>query len=296
MAKDDFDMDFHFDDDDFDPKAFLDGEDGADIDLSEFDDVPSGNQPKKTVSDGDDDELDLSGLGLDEDSDETVDDLDLDDILSPKAVRRNSQEHDDFGSDKRDDDPDFDMSEFLDDDDSEQPQAAPEDDSDFQDEAEEDDYPDDEDEDKPARRRREKPEKAPKPPRERKPREPKEAKPNIFTKLYDLYFAPLTSKEALEAPADPSNPRRRRRKTKSQIFKEVYLPPLIACVCLILILSFVIGAISNAIEQKRVNDAIKKNEIEASISSAQAAEAEYQRIMDEAAEMAANYDYEGAIE
>ena len=36
MAKDDFDMDFHFDDDDFDPKAFLDGEDGADIDLSEF--------------------------------------------------------------------------------------------------------------------------------------------------------------------------------------------------------------------------------------------------------------------
>ena len=26
MAKDDFDMDFHFDDDDFDPKAFLDGE------------------------------------------------------------------------------------------------------------------------------------------------------------------------------------------------------------------------------------------------------------------------------
>ena len=34
MAKDDFDMDFHFDDDDFDPKAFLDGEDGADIDLS----------------------------------------------------------------------------------------------------------------------------------------------------------------------------------------------------------------------------------------------------------------------
>ena len=297
MAKDDFDMDFHFDDDDFDPKAFLDGEDGADIDLSEFDDVPSGDKPEETVSDGYDDELDLSGLGLDEDSDETVDDLDLDDILSPKAVRRNSQEHDDFGSDKKDDDPDFDMSDFLEDDASEQPQAAPEDDSDFQDEPEEeDDYPEEDDEDKPARRRAEKPEKAPKPRRERKPKEPKEAKPNVFTKLYDLYFAPLTNKEALEAPVDPNNPRRRRRKTKAQIFKEVYLPPLIACVCLILILSFVIGAISNAIEQKRVNDAIKKNEIEASISSAQAAEAEYQRIMDEAAEMAANYDYEGAIE
>lgn len=57
MAKDDFDMDFHFDDDDFDPKAFLDGEDGADIDLSEFDDVPSGGDKlDETVADGYDDE------------------------------------------------------------------------------------------------------------------------------------------------------------------------------------------------------------------------------------------------
>ena len=293
MAKDDFDKDFRFDDDDFDPKAFLDGEDGTDIDLSEFDDIPSGDKPKKADSDGYDDDLDLSGLGLDEDPDETVDDLDLDDILSPKAVRRNAQEHDDFGSEKQSSDPDFDMTDFLDDEDE---QA--EDDSDFQDEPE-DDYPDEEDEDKPARPQKEKPEKAPKPRRERKPKapkEPKEAKPNIFTKLYDLYFAPLTNKEALEAPVDPANPRRRRRKTKAQIFKEVYLPPLIACVCLILILSFVIGAISNAIEQKRVNDAIKKNQSDASASSAQAAEEEYQRIMSEAAELAANYDYEGAIE
>ena len=132
MAKDDFDMDFHFDDDDFDPKAFLDGEDGADIDLSEFDDVPSGGDKlDETVADGYDDELDLSGLGLDEDSDETVDELDLDDILSPKAVRRNSQEHDDFGTNKQEDDSDFDGTEFLDDEDD-QTQAAPEDDSDFQ--------------------------------------------------------------------------------------------------------------------------------------------------------------------
>ena len=132
MAKDDFDMDFHFDDDDFDPKAFLDGEDGADIDLSEFDDVPSGGDKlDKTVADGYDDELDLSGLGLDDDSDETVDELDLDDILSPKAVRRNSQEHDDFGTNKQENDSDFDGTEFLDDEDD-QTQAAPEDDSDFQ--------------------------------------------------------------------------------------------------------------------------------------------------------------------
>ena len=62
MAKDDFDMDFHFDDDDFDPKAFLDGEDGADIDLSEFDDVPSGGDKlDETVADGYDDDIRFLG-------------------------------------------------------------------------------------------------------------------------------------------------------------------------------------------------------------------------------------------
>lgn len=200
MAKDDFDIDFHFDDDDFDPKAFLDGEDGADIDLSEFDDVPSGGDKlDETVADGYDDELDLSGLGLDEDSDETVDELDLDDILSPRPFaailrsmtisaqtsRRTTRTL--MGRN-------FWTTRTI----RRRPHrrmiptsVRAEDDTDFHDEPEdEDDYPDEEVEDKPARRRKEKPEKASKPPRERKPKEPKEAKPNVFTKLYDLYFAP----------------------------------------------------------------------------------------------------------
>ncbi|MGM9549011.1 MAG: hypothetical protein ACI3V5_04120 [Faecousia sp.] len=297
MAKDDFDMDFHFDDDDFDPKAFLDGEDDADIDLSEFDEEFSDTQPEDAAPGEYDDELDLSGLGLD-DAPDDVDDLDLDDILSPKAVRKNAQEHYDFGADESSDDLDFDDTDYLEDavpEQAEEDSEAPDGPSDFQDAPVDDDAPV-EDEDKPVRRRERKPAKAPKPRKERKPKEPKEAKPNIFTKFFDLYFAPLTNKEALEAPADPSNPRRRRKKTKAQIFKEVYLPPLIACVCLVLILSFVIGAISNAIDQKRVNDAIKQNEIDASISDAQAAEAEYQRIMDDAEELAANYDYQAAID
>ena len=300
MAKDDFDMDFNFDDDDFDPKAFLgddDGADSADIDLSEFDEAFSDVKADDS-SPEDYDDLDLSNLGLDDApdaGDDADDDFDLDDILSPKAVRKNVQEHDDFGGDDSTDDLDFDDSDYLTDEDIEQETPDSADYAASQEEAEDDeDYPDEED--KPARRREPKTPKLPKPRKEHKPRTPKEPKPNIFTKLYDLYFAPLTNKEALEAPVGPANPRRRRRKTKSQIFKEVYLPPLIACVCLVLILSFVIGAISNAIEQKRVNDAIKQNEIDASISSAQAAEAEYQRIMSEAAELAANYDYEGAIE
>ena len=139
----------------------------------------------------------------------------------------------------------------------------------------------------------------PRPRRERKPRapkEPKEAKPSILTKFFDLYFAPVLNKSMQEQPADPNNPRRRRKKSKAQIFKEVYLPPIIACVCLILILSFVIGAISNAIEQNRLNAKEKENQLQASISEAEEAEAEYQRIMDQAAQLAANYDYQGAAD
>lgn len=143
---------------------------------------------------------------------------------------------------------------------------------------------------KPPRRK----ERKPREPRE--PREPKEAKPNILTKFFDLYFAPVLNKELQEPTVDPNNPRRRRRKSKVQIFKEVYLPPIIACVCLILILSFVIGAISNAIEQKKQNDIQKENDVQASISAAAQAEQEYQRVMAEAAELAASYDYQGAID
>ena len=110
MAKDDFDMDFHFDDDDFDPKAFLDdddttaaGEDGEDIDFNELDNLLSGDgDDLPQDSDSPEDDLDLSGLGLDdvpedtdgledgdldldglEDGDLNLDYLDLDDILSP---------------------------------------------------------------------------------------------------------------------------------------------------------------------------------------------------------------------
>lgn len=128
------------------------------------------------------------------------------------------------------------------------------------------------------------------------PKEPKVSKPNVFTKLFDLYFGPLMSKDALEAPADPANPRRRRRKSKSQIFKEVYLPPIIACVCLILILSFVIGAVSNAITQRQLEIQQKESEAQASLDAAEQQEQEYQRIMREASELALSYDYQGAID
>ena len=125
---------------------------------------------------------------------------------------------------------------------------------------------------------------------------PKLSTPKIFVKFYDLYFAPVLNKELLEEPRDPSNPRRRRRKSKIQIFKEVYLPPIIACVCLILVLSFAIGSISNAIDVRRLNNDQKEQEQLAASQAADLLEQEYQSIMSGAANFASGYDYKAAVD
>ena len=116
--------------------------------------------------------------------------------------------------------------------------------------------------------------------------------PPILTKLVTLYMPP---KDAFDPQPDPNNPRRRRKKSKLQIFKEAYLPAILACLTLVLMLIFCVGAISNAIDRKQMNDQAK---LEASIEAAQEAdriaqEADY--IMEEAAILAAGYDYQGAI-
>ena len=127
------------------------------------------------------------------------------------------------------------------------------------------------------------------------PKLPKLKTPNIFTKFYDLYFAPVLNKGIPEEPQDPSNPRRRRRKSKTQVFKEVYLPPIIVCVSLILVLSFLIGSVSNAIVQKQADDAAKQSQISATEDSSALAELQVKQIMKEAEELAAGYNYEAAI-
>ena len=136
--------------------------------------------------------------------------------------------------------------------------------------------------------------------RQRKPRKPiklpKLKMPNIFTKFFDLYFGPVIHKELREEPADPDNPRRRRRKSRSQIFKEVYLPPLLICVCLILVLTFVIGSLSNVIDRRRIDKQNQQSQLDASISQAEQLAAQSERIVEEAEVLAAGYDYDKAIE
>lgn len=92
----------------------------------------------------------------------------------------------------------------------------------------------------------------------------------------------------------PANPRRRQR-SQMEIFKEAYLPVLIACIALVLILIFIIGAISRGIQRSKYEEQVK---LDASISEAN----EHARLTQEAAELskrassaALHYDYEEAI-
>lgn len=121
--------------------------------------------------------------------------------------------------------------------------------------------------------------------------------PNIFTKFYDLYFAPILNKEMLlEPPQDPNNPRRRRRKSQKQIFKEIYLPPMIVCVSLILVLSFVIGSVSDTIARKLAANAAAQSQLSTTEDAAAVAELAYKRVLSEAEALASGYNYKEAIE
>ena len=92
----------------------------------------------------------------------------------------------------------------------------------------------------------------------------------------------------------PVNPRRKKR-SQMQIFKETYLPVIIAGVSLVMILIFIIGAISQGIQN---GQAAKEASIQASESEAEAyaqLEDEANRLIAGSQTFAAGYDYDRAI-
>ena len=92
----------------------------------------------------------------------------------------------------------------------------------------------------------------------------------------------------------PVNPRRKKR-TKMQIFKEVYLPTLIAGVALVLIVVFIIGSITRAVQKNKFEKAAS---IAASSSLAEEEARLAQEVQDLIAQsklLAAGYDYDAAI-
>ena len=101
--------------------------------------------------------------------------------------------------------------------------------------------------------------------------------------------------ENTEENTRPVNPRRK-KKSQLQIFKEAYLPAVIAGVALLLILIFVIGSITRAVKKHKV----EKDASIAASSSVAAQEAAWQaeadKLLAQAAEQAAGYDYVGAID
>ncbi len=112
---------------------------------------------------------------------------------------------------------------------------------------------------------------------------------------------PQKVKEPDAAPARPERRRKRPpvKKTKKQAireFKNVQLPLIIASVAALLIVCFVINAIVLAVQARK-----EKNQaaIDASISvqnEEQRVEGEVKALLDEAAVLAAGYDYDAAIE
>lgn len=99
-----------------------------------------------------------------------------------------------------------------------------------------------------------------------------------------------------ETVGAPARPRRRKKRSKMRIFKDVYLPPLIAGVALILMLTFVIGSVSRAVQRGKNQAENDKNAADASMNEAARLQEEAQTLLNEAAALAAVYDYEGAIE
>ncbi len=99
--------------------------------------------------------------------------------------------------------------------------------------------------------------------------------------------------QELEQPAVPQ--RRRRKKSKQQVFKENYLPLIIAGVAAVMMLVFIIGSVSRTIRTNRAEEESSLNASIAAESEAQRQDDEADRIISEAAALAAGYDYEAAI-
>ena len=124
------------------------------------------------------------------------------------------------------------------------------------------------------------------------------AKKSVFSRLLDMYMEPVTRAKEESEVLDPLDPRyiRRKKREKKRIFKEVYLPAIIACAALFLILSFVVGSVSNALVVRKNNQSKAEQEAIQQANAADAAEAEYKNLISQADALVTQYDYDGAIE
>ena len=119
------------------------------------------------------------------------------------------------------------------------------------------------------------------------------------------YNEAVAESEVAQNPQDPvstpnnqktPNPRRRprRKPSKMRIFKDVYLPVIIAGVAVILMLTFIIGAIVRAVSDD--DDSSMSNGGNNSQTEKERLDAEAVELLKEAELLAAGYDYQGALD
>ena len=284
MDKNDFDLDIDFEEEyGFDPKDFLSEDD--DFDYSDIlDDDTSGEDQDATKayhfaqeSDAFADAQDPEDITEEEADENLVADF-------PERTYSDSDEH--FQQPDQGDD---DMQLY----------DSPEDDQDYPDA-----YPEEEEQEQPAPGKKKKGGmKLPKLSARgkgrsagRKPADP--AKKSAFSKILDIYMEPVKKYKEEADVLDPLDPKyiRRRKREKKRIFKEVYLPAIIAGLALCLILSFIVGSVSNAITLKKNKDSMDQQQAQQQASAADAAEAEYKRLMAKVEGLLTEYDYDGAAQ
>ncbi len=280
MDKNDFDVDFDFEKEyGFDPSLFMDADETEEEPVTDSA-FESADSDADFLGD-----FDLDSLPDEEDSGDDAggfDDFDLDDITGDISDGEDSvdiPEEEDIPIRRRQNR-------------QEEPQdpVLPEEDAQPEDELPEDELPAEDTEEE----SEEEPE-AEKPARRRKPRADKPKKPSVFSKLLDLYLAPMRQTEDVQTVDENGRIRRRRKPSKSQIFKEVYLPAIIAGLALLLVLSFIVGSVTNAVKKKMLNDEANRRESLSASQAADAAEKEYDALMAEAEALAAGYNYDEAI-
>lgn len=138
--------------------------------------------------------------------------------------------------------------------------------------------------------------KAKKPKKEKKPRKPiqikKPSMPPFFMNFMAMYFGAAIA----EFTGMNKEQEGRRKRSKSRIFKDAYLPVIILVLTIVLVLSCVIGAASTLVQRKRVDDEEARKESIAASEEEQRLEGEYVQLMDMAEQAALGYDYEWAVE
>ena len=90
----------------------------------------------------------------------------------------------------------------------------------------------------------------------------------------------------------PNPPRRRRKRTKWQDFKEAYLPVIIVAVAALMIIVFIFGSVSRANDGKETTET---NASEATTDTTNALQLEAEQLIAEADRLANMMDYEGAV-